>query len=93
MAEQADRLKALLPGPAVVAALGESEGNTYPVVVTVSKNLQKYFSAGDILKNILAPKLGGKGGGRARFAQGAIKDKSRWGEMEQILLKSLQETK
>ncbi len=90
LADMADQLKSKLLEPSVVVALGESkEHKNYPLVVTVSKSLQKHISAGSILKNILAPGLNGKGGGQARFAQGTITNKTKFMEMEKVLLKSL----
>ncbi len=85
LAEKADQLKSKLSGPALVIALGEkAEG--HPIVVTVSKELRQHISAGDLLKNILAPRLNGKGGGKPRFAQGTIKNKSGFLKMEKVLL-------
>ena len=88
LADRADQLKSAISGPAVVVALGNiSQEKHYPILVTVSKSLQKDISAGDILKNLLAPKLYGKGGGQARFAQGSVTDNTGFQKMEQILLK------
>ncbi len=88
LADMADQLKCKLPGPAVVIVAGE-KAKGHPIVVTVSKELQTYISAGDILKNTLAPRLNGKGGGQARFAQGIVKNKTQFMELEKILLEIL----
>ncbi|MDE0119555.1 MAG: alanine--tRNA ligase [Bdellovibrionales bacterium] len=87
LAETADQLKSKR-APAIVVILGEGE-KQFPLVITVSKELQQYISAGELLKNTIAPFLNGKGGGQARFAQGTIKNKSRFAELENILLKAL----
>ena len=69
----------------VVILSGEGE-NQYPVLVNRTKNLEKFLSAGDILKNTVAPLCKGKGGGKPSFAQGSITDKSAFSQLEQILL-------
>lgn len=88
LAEMADQLKSKMKNPAIVIVLGQGEIQ-YPLVITVSKELQAHFSAGDILKNTIAPFLEGKGGGQARFAQGTIKNKDRFSDLETFLLDSL----
>ena len=92
LAEMADQIKSKIPTPAVVVVLGEGE-TQYPLVITVSKELQKYISAGDFLKNTIAPFLEGKGGGQARFAQGTVKNKNRFPDMENFLLGQIQSSK
>ena len=89
LAEVADNLKSQLSTPAIVVVLGEGK-EPYPLVVTVSKELQQHISAGDILKNTIAPFLEGKGGGQARFAQGTIKNKDRFPDLENFLLEKIQ---
>ncbi len=89
LAEIADQLKS--NNPSVVIVLGQGD-NQYPLVITVSKELQKYISAGEILKNTIAPFLDGKGGGQARFAQGTIKNKNLFPTLEDHLLKILNKT-
>ena len=69
----------------VVILSGEGE-NQYPVLVNRTKNLEKFLSAGDILKNTVAPLCKGKGGGKPSFAQGSITDKPAFSQLEQILL-------
>ena len=88
LAETADQLKSRMKNPAIVIVLGQGE-TQYPLVITVSKELQAHLSAGDILKNTIAPFLNGKGGGQARFAQGTIKNKDRFSDLETFLLESL----
>ncbi|MEO0334746.1 MAG: alanine--tRNA ligase, partial [Pseudomonadota bacterium] len=61
-------------GSGVVVLLGQGE-DKHPLVVSVSKDLSKKIKAGAILKEI-AESLGGKGGGRPDFAQGAVPDRS-----------------
>ncbi|MCB0389791.1 MAG: alanine--tRNA ligase [Bdellovibrionales bacterium] len=53
----------------VVIVVGEGE-TSHPIVVSVSKNLVGPYKAGEILKQV-AGDMGGKGGGRPDFAQGA----------------------
>ena len=89
LAEMADNLKSILSTPAIVVVLGERK-EQHPLVITVSKELQTYISAGEILKNTIAPFLDGKGGGQARFAQGTIKNKDRFPELEKFLLEKIQ---
>ena len=59
----------------VVVLVGKGDGK-HPIVVSVSKDLTKSLSAGKLLGEI-AQELGGKGGGRPDFAQGAGEDLSR----------------
>lgn len=56
----------------VVVMVGKGEGS-YPIVVTVTKDLTKSLNAGKILGEV-AREMGGKGGGRPDFAQGAGAD-------------------
>ena len=88
LAETADNIKAQSPKPAVVVALGEGI-EQYPIVLTVSKELQKHLSAGDLLKTHIADFLTGKGGGQTRFAQGMIKDKESFSQLGAFLIKKL----
>ena len=90
LADLADNLKSRMP-TGIVILVGEGEGR-HPVVVTLTKDLQQTLSAGDILKKIISPLLKGKGGGQARFAQGAVTDKSRFSELEGALLELLKQT-
>ena len=87
LAEMADSLKSKIP-TGVVALVGEGPGQA-PVVLTITKDLQGAFSAGLLLKEVVAPLLKGKGGGNARFAQGSVADKSRFADLEGQLLSAL----
>jgi alanyl-tRNA synthetase len=73
LSDLADKLRDKLQD-AVVVVLGQGSGS-HPIVVTVSKSLNPELSAGKILGEI-AQVLGGKGGGRPDFAQGAAPDRS-----------------
>jgi len=56
----------------VVVILGKGE-STHPIIVGVTKDLTKSVKAGNLLKH-LSKDLGGKGGGRPDFAQGAYQN-------------------
>lgn len=60
----------------VVFIVGRGQ-DTHPVIVSVSKDLTSKFNAGKLLQEV-APLLGGKGGGRPDFAQGAVSDISKF---------------
>lgn len=77
-------LSALSSG--VLVLVGELESK-HPVIVSVTKNFQKLLSAGDILKNTVAPVCKGRGGGKASFAQGSISDLTAFSQLESLLLK------
>lgn len=61
-------------GSGVVVLVGRgpdgASGGKHPIIVTVSKDLTGSLSAGKILAEV-AKEMGGKGGGRPDFAQGA----------------------
>ena len=61
-------------GSGVVIVIGRGPG-TYPVIVNVSQDLTKSIHAGKLLKEMVA-QMGGKGGGRLDFAQGAVPDRT-----------------
>ncbi|MFZ3228782.1 MAG: alanine--tRNA ligase [Pseudobdellovibrio sp.] len=69
LAQIADQIKNKIQN-GVVLVIGKGEAS-HPVIVSVSKDLTKQFQAGSILKDF-AEVLGGKGGGRPDFAQGAV---------------------
>ena len=62
----------------VVITVGQGE-NSSPLIVSVSKDLTKTHNAGQLLKE-MATVMGGKGGGRPDFAQGAAPDRSKISE-------------
>jgi alanyl-tRNA synthetase len=74
LSELAEKIKDKLK-TGVVVLVGKSD-DKHPIVVRVSQDLTKTLSAGKILGEI-AQELGGKGGGRPDFAQGAGSDLSK----------------
>lgn len=62
----------------VVVVVGQGSGS-HPVIVSVSKDLTGDLAAGNLLKEV-ATVMGGKGGGRPDFAQGAAPDRSKISE-------------
>lgn len=88
LAKWADQLKDKLQ-TGVVVLLGQAAAGsgTSPLLVSVSKDLNKNLQAGSILKE-LAQIMGGKGGGRPDFAQGAVPEPQHW-EQAQTKLNSL----
>ncbi len=69
-----DRLKDHIQS-GVVVVLGEGSGS-HPLIVSVSKSFVGPLNAGKILQE-LAQVMGGKGGGRPDFAQGAVPDRQK----------------
>jgi len=74
LSEISDKLRDKLQS-GVIVIVGQGE-KSHPVVVSVSKNLVPDINAGKILGEVAAT-MGGKGGGRPDFAQGAVPDRSR----------------
>jgi len=72
--ELSDNLRDKLK-PAVVVLFGKGNETT-PILVSVSKEISQKYNAGKILQAI-AEEMGGKGGGRPDFAQGAGRDASK----------------
>ncbi|MEK2644136.1 alanine--tRNA ligase [Bdellovibrio sp. BCCA] len=68
LAEVTDHLKNKIQN-GVVVVVGQGEGS-HPIIVSVSKDITGETKAGDLLKEVAAV-MGGKGGGRPDFAQGA----------------------
>jgi alanyl-tRNA synthetase len=87
LAQTTDQLKNKLQ-PSVVVVIGKGSGS-HPIVVGVSKELNPEISAGNLLKEIAAI-MGGKGGGRPDFAQGAAPDRSKIKEVKNLLSKITQ---
>ena len=69
LSQIADQIKNKIQN-GVVLVIGQGD-SSFPVIVSVSKDLTKQFQAGGLLKDF-AEILGGKGGGRPDFAQGAV---------------------
>lgn len=78
LAQITDQLKAKISS-GVIVVLGKSNEGTHPLIVSVTKNLNPEIKAGDLLKT-MAEVMGGKGGGRPDFAQGAVPDRSKGSE-------------
>jgi alanyl-tRNA synthetase len=71
LGDLSDRLRDRMgSGIVVLGARAESKAI---LAASVSKDLQERFPAGDLI-NVVALKVGGKGGGKARFAQGGGPD-------------------
>ena len=84
LSEISDKIKdKIQTGVVVLVGKGES---SHPIVVTVSKDLTATLSAGKLLGEI-AKEMGGKGGGRPDFAQGAGSDLTK---LDQALQKAQQ---
>ena len=64
---------------------GESD-NKHPVLVNLTKDMEEFLSAGELLKNTIAPFCKGQGGGKTSFAQGSITDKKAFSQLEKMLL-------
>ena len=71
LSQLSDRLRDKIQS-GVVVVVGRGDGS-HPIIVNVTKNLVGPLHAGKILGEVAAL-LGGKGGGRPDFAQGAGKD-------------------
>jgi alanyl-tRNA synthetase len=69
LSDLSDRLQDKLKD-AVIVIVGQGD-STHPLIVSVSKSLTGKLNAGKILGEV-ASALGGKGGGRPDFAQGAV---------------------
>ena len=82
LAQITDQLKNKIQ-KGVVIVMGSGEA-THPVIISVSKDLTAQFQAGTLLKDF-AQVLGGKGGGRPDFAQGAVPDRSKINEANKVV--------
>lgn len=85
LAQVSDQVKDKLQS-GIVVLLGKGDATT-PLLVSVSKDLAGKIKAGDILKE-LAIVMGGKGGGRPDFAQGAVPNAKAWSQA-QVKLKEI----
>ena len=79
LAQVSDQIKNKLQS-GIVVLLGKGDATT-PLLVSVSKDLSGKIKAGDILKE-LAAVMGGKGGGRPDFAQGAVPNAGAWSQAQ-----------
>lgn len=79
LAQVSDQVKNKLQS-GIVVLLGKGDTTT-PLLVSVSKDLSGKIKAGDILKE-LAAVMGGKGGGRPDFAQGAVPNAGAWSQAQ-----------
>ncbi|MEQ1722302.1 MAG: alanine--tRNA ligase [Pseudobdellovibrio sp.] len=86
LSQISDQLKNKVPR-GIIIAIGKGE-SSHPVIISVSKELNAQFKAGDILKDF-AQVLGGKGGGRPDFAQGAVPDRSKLKEAYDLVSKKI----
>lgn len=88
LSELSDRLQDKLKD-ALVVIVGQGEsGASHPLIVSVSKSLAGKLNAGKILGEV-ASSLGGKGGGRPDFAQGAAPSRSGLKQVQQRVLEIL----
>ncbi|HEX4922655.1 MAG TPA: DHHA1 domain-containing protein, partial [Bdellovibrionales bacterium] len=74
LSDVSDRLKDKIRS-GVIVVIGKG-GDSHPIIVSVTKDLASQYNAGKILQ-VIASEMGGKGGGRPDFAQGAGKDLSK----------------
>lgn len=77
LSDLSDRLQDKLKD-AVIVIVGQGDGS-HPLIVSVSKSLTAKLNAGKILGEVAAA-LGGKGGGRPDFAQGAVPKRDSLGQ-------------
>ena len=82
LSEIADKIKNKLQS-GIVVVIGKEE-NSYPMIVSVSKEMVSQVKAGDVVK-FLAQKYGGKGGGRPDFAQGSMSQEPKLDELSGLL--------
>lgn len=80
LAQLTDQLKNKIQS-GVIVVVGKGTTDSHPLIVSVTKNLNPEISAGLLLKEIAAA-MGGKGGGRPDFAQGAAPDRSKIAEAQ-----------
>ncbi|GIL16676.1 MAG: alanine--tRNA ligase [Oligoflexia bacterium] len=86
LAQLTDQIKnKIQTGVVIVVGKGES---SHPIIVSVSKDLNPEITAGFILKEF-SQVMGGKGGGRPDFAQGAAPDRTKLGDAEKKITEFL----
>ncbi|MBX3021045.1 MAG: alanine--tRNA ligase [Bdellovibrionales bacterium] len=83
LSDLSDRLQDKLKD-AVIVIVGQGD-TTHPLIVSVSKSLTPKLNAGKILGEVAAA-LGGKGGGRPDFAQGAVPSRNELDQARQKVL-------
>ena len=82
LAQITDQLKNKIQ-TGVVIVVGTGQGS-HPIIVSVSKDLTTHYKAGDLLKEVAAI-MGGKGGGRPDFAQGAAPDRNQLAKAAELV--------
>ena len=86
LSQVADQLKNKIQ-KGIVVVVGQGT-QSHPVIISVSKDLTSQYQAGTLLKEF-AQILGGKGGGRPDFAQGAVPDRTKINEAQDYLNKKI----
>ena len=86
LSQISDQLKNKVPR-GIIITIGKGE-SSHPVIISVSKDLNSQFKAGELLKDF-AQVLGGKGGGRPDFAQGAVPDRTKLSEAFALMSKKV----
>ncbi len=66
-----DQLREKLKTALIILIAKSSSSKNKTIIVGLTKNLSSHLHAGDLLKKMSA-KMGGRGGGRADFAQGSV---------------------
>ena len=89
--EIAQHIHTSTPEPRVTILLGNNPNSStkYPIIVMVSKELQKNISANFILKKIIAPVVGAKGGGNEHLAQGIVTNLKQLSQLKEKLFSYL----
>jgi alanyl-tRNA synthetase len=82
LSEIADKIKNKLQNGMVIV-IGKEE-NSFPMIVSVTKDVSNTVKAGDVVK-FLAQKYGGKGGGRPDFAQGSMVQEPKLSELNDLV--------
>ena len=69
----------------LVIIVGQAE-EKHPIFINTGKTARSILSAGEILKDRIAPLCDGKGGGKTGFAQGSIKNRNKILELDPGLI-------